>query len=103
MEVYHMRLAKLLCTLALLVLPASLAFAQTGKIAGRVVDGATGDPLPGVNVVIDGTTQGATTDIDGYYNILNVRPGEYDVRASFIGYTPELATGVRVNIDLTTE
>lgn len=98
-----MRLAKLLCTLALLVLPATLAFAQSGKIAGRVVDAASGDPLPGVNVVLDGTTQGATSDIDGYYNILNVRPGEYDVRASFIGYTPELATGVRVNIDLTTE
>lgn len=98
-----MRKAELLCMLALLLMPASLAFAQTGKIAGRVVDAGSGDPLPGVNVVIEGTTQGATTDIDGYYNLLNVRPGTHAVRASFIGYTPQITTDVRVNIDLTTE
>ena len=96
-----MRLAKLLCMLALL-LPASAALAQSGKIAGTVTDQATGDPLPGVNVVIEGTTQGATTDVDGYYNILNVRPGTYDVRASFVGFTPQILADVRVNIDLTT-
>ena len=41
-----------------------------GKIAGRVVDAATGDPLPGVNVVLDGTTQGTATDMDGEYVII---------------------------------
>ncbi len=95
-----MRLAKLLCMLALL-LPASAALAQTGKISGQVTDAAAGDPLPGVNVVIDGTTQGTITDVDGYYTIVNVRPGTYDVRASFIGYAPSLVQDVRVNIDLT--
>ena len=97
-----MKIARLLCLLALLV-PATSALAQSGKIAGVVTEAATGEPLPGVNVVIDGTTQGAVTDVEGYYVILNVRPGTYDVRASFIGYTPEVASGVRVNIDLTTE
>ena len=96
-----MRNVRLLFTLALL-LTATAAQAQTGKIAGVVTDEATGDPLPGVNVVIDGTTQGATTNVDGYYAILNVRPGEYDVRASFIGFTPAVRQGVRVNVDLTT-
>ncbi len=97
-----MRLAKLLC-LAALVLPVSAAFAQSGKIAGTVIDAATGEALPGVAVAIDGTTQGAITDVDGYYNILNVRPGTYSVRASFIGYTAQVLSDVRVNIDLTTE
>src|SRR5690606_27695768 len=35
--------------------------------------------------------------------ILNVRPGTYDLRASFIGFTPQVQQGVRVNVDQTTE
>ena len=74
----------------------------TGKIAGRVTDGDTGEGLPGVNVVIAGTTQGGTTDIDGYYYILNVKPGTYSVRASFIGFTTVTTENVRVVQDQTT-
>jgi len=86
-----------------LMLAAPTAFAQTGKIAGRVTEAGTGDPLPGVNVVIQGTTQGTSTDGDGYYTIINVRPGTYDIRASFIGFTPVVQEDVSVNIDLTAE
>jgi outer membrane receptor protein involved in Fe transport len=94
----------LVVTLLLLVLGLvpSAALAQTGRIAGHVTDAQTGESLPGVNVAIVGTTQGAVTNVDGYYSILNVRPGEHDVRASFIGYAPETVTGVRVAIDQTT-
>lgn len=81
---------------------ASSALAQSGKIAGTVTEASNGDPLPGVNVVIEGTTQGAITDADGYYTILNVSPGTYDVRASFVGFRPQVIENVRVNIDLTT-
>lgn len=86
-----------------LLWPASAAFGQTGKITGQVIDAATGEELPSVNVVIAGTTQGATTDDEGFYTIINVRPGLYDVQASFIGFTPQTMTDVRVNIDLTSE
>ena len=89
--------------LVLLFLAAGSARAQTGKIAGRVTDAATGETLPGVNVVIAGTTQGTTTDLDGYYAIINVRPGTYAVRASFVGYAPTTVQDVRVRIDQTTE
>ncbi len=74
----------------------------TGKIDGVVTDAATGEPLPGVNVVIAGTTQGSSTDLDGYYFILNVRPGVHAVRASFIGFTPVTTENVRVLIGKTT-
>lgn len=77
------------------------ALAQTGKIAGRVTDANTGDPLPGVNVVIAGTTQGTTTSLDGYYFILNVKPGTYAVQASFIGFATVIVEDVRVQIDKT--
>lgn len=96
-----MRATLLLC-LALL-LPVSLAFAQVGKISGTVTDASSGEPIPGVNVVIEGTTQGATTNVEGLYNILNVRPGEYTLRASFVGYADQVVQGVNVDIDLTAQ
>jgi len=73
----------------------------TGKIAGRVTDAGTGEPLPFVNVLIDGSSIGSATDIDGYYAILNVSPGVYDLKASAIGYSPVMVQGVKVSIDLT--
>ena len=79
------------------------ARAQTGKIAGRVTDAASGEPLPGVNVTLGETTQGAVTDADGYYTVINIRPGTYDVRASFIGYAQQVVPEVRVNVNLTNE
>ena len=44
---------------------ATPALAQTGKIAGQISEASTGSTLPGVSVVLDGTTQGAVTDVDG--------------------------------------
>lgn len=86
--------------LALVLLPAS-AMAQTGVIRGFVLEAATGDPLPGVNVRIDGTTQGAQSNLNGEFVIIGVRPGTYSVVASFVGFRTERRDGVSVNIDLT--
>jgi hypothetical protein len=79
------------------------AYSQSGKISGKVVDGNTGEALPFVNIMVEGTTQGAASDIDGFYSIIGLRPGNYDVKASAIGYNSQTVTGVRVSIDLTTE
>jgi hypothetical protein len=81
------------------VLPANAQ--TTGKISGTVVDAASGDPLPGVNVVIEGTTQGTATNGEGYYVIIGVRPGIYTISASMVGFAVERREGVRVNVDLT--
>ena len=85
---------------ALLTGPAALAQSSLGKIAGRVTD-SFGEPLPGATVVIDGTTQGASTDIDGYYYILQVRTGVYTLRASYVGFASTLIEGVDVEVDRT--
>lgn len=74
----------------------------TGKIAGYIKDAETGDPLPGVNVVIEGTMMGAATDLNGYYVILSVPPGRYSLSASMIGYQKSTVNVVKVAIDLTT-
>jgi hypothetical protein len=67
----------------------------TGKIAGEVKDAQTGEALAGANVVIEGTTSGAATNVDGYYAILNVPPGKYTVYASAIGLQEEHHHGGR--------
>lgn len=60
--------------------------AQTGTIRGRVMDEVTGESMIGVNVVVEGTTSGAVTDLDGYFSIV-IAPGTYTVNISFISYT----------------
>ncbi|MEJ5262644.1 MAG: carboxypeptidase-like regulatory domain-containing protein, partial [Ignavibacterium sp.] len=77
--------------------------AQTGKINGYVRDADTGEELIGANIILEGTTMGAATNIDGYYVITNVPPGSYTLRASMVGYAPQTIRDIRVNINLTTE
>ena len=60
--------------------------AQTGKIAGKIVDGKTGETLPGATVLIDGTTKGASSDFDGNYSLSGLQPGKYTIVASYITY-----------------
>ena len=95
---------RILLVAAIIVsLPFCLALAGTsGKIAGTVKDSKTGEAIIGANIIIEGTTYGAAANIDGYFVILNVPPGKYNIIASAVGYTREVLTGVSVSIDLTT-
>ncbi len=92
-------------TLAILILIFQISFlfsGTTGKIAGKVTNAATGEPLFAVNVIVEGTTLGAATDMQGNYVILNVPPGIYTVRASAVGFKTVRVTNVRVSVDQTT-
>ena len=73
----------------------------TGKIAGKIVDARTNEGMIGVNIVVVGTSTGASSNLDGDYFILNLPPGTYDLRASAVGYTPSSVTNVRVLVDQT--
>jgi len=95
------KLSKLIFLLFTLISSAIYA-GNTGKISGTVKDKQTGEPLPFANVVINGTTLGAATDVNGFYTILNVPPGVYSVTASVIGYQKQTYKDVRVNVDFTT-
>lgn len=86
----------------MIIVLATSAFAAS-KIRGKVKDKQTAEPLIGASVVIDGTTQGASTDVNGEFIILNVQPGKYTLRASYLGYQSVSISNVVVNIDLTTE
>lgn len=84
------------------ILPLTLFAGSTGKIAGRVIDAETGQGIPFANVLIEGTTMGAATDVNGEYVILNVPPGVYTLVASIVGYQRMRVTDVRVSVDFTT-
>lgn len=93
---------RVLLALTLLFLVPALVFAQDGKLRGRVMDKDSGEPLIGASIVIDGTTLGASADINGDYVVLSVPPGAYTVKVSYIGYQPLTVSNVRVNANLTT-
>ncbi|MCK4829782.1 TonB-dependent receptor, partial [bacterium] len=92
-----------LSILLFLVFCFSTVLADDGKIVGNVTDAETGEPLPGTNVYIEGTTLGAAVDMDGFFLILNVSPGVYTVIANIIGYKEVRMTGVDIAADATTQ
>ncbi len=88
-----------LLTLSLLLALAGMA--QTGRVSGVVMDRTTGETLPGAHVVVEGTTIGVSTTIDGTFLLDNVPTGEVQVTASFIGYIAQTSM-VRVIAGQTT-
>lgn len=74
----------------------------TGKLSGRVTDAENRDALPGVNVIIDGTTMGAATDPNGIYIINNIPPGTYTVNFSAVGFQKKQFINVKIAADFTT-
>ncbi|XCF06687.1 TonB-dependent receptor [Tamlana crocina] len=69
----------------LIVMLLSVGSVMAQSISGNVKDEA-GVPLPGVNVILEGTSKGSVTDFDGNYSIDNVENGTYTLVASFLGY-----------------
>ena len=74
-------------TTAFFLLFTVVLVAQTGSIAGKLTDKDFNDePLPFANILIKGTTQGTTSDIDGLYQFQDLEAGTYTLVFSFVGY-----------------
>lgn len=86
-----------------IILVCSSLFGEGGKISGLVIDNESSQPLMGVSVLVEGVGIGADTDGEGRYVILNVPPGEYTLRTSYIGYASIKVTNLSVNTGRTTE
>jgi outer membrane receptor protein involved in Fe transport len=71
-------------------------FAQSGILRGTVKDESTGETLIGATVFIVGTYKGSATDIDGKYLITGIKPGDYNIKVSYIGYTDKIYTGISI-------
>ena len=64
-------------------------FAQDAKIIGRVYDGSNGSVLPDAVIRIEPINKGAASDLDGNYSLVNIKPGEYTLKASYVGYNSQ--------------
>jgi TonB-linked SusC/RagA family outer membrane protein len=92
----------LLLSLLLLLALVGNSWAQSHPVSGRVIDKSTNEGLPGVSVIVKGTTAGTATDADGRY-ALNVSGANATLQFKFLGYiTSEQAVGTseQVNISL---
>ncbi|MCO4805302.1 TonB-dependent receptor [Salibacteraceae bacterium] len=63
-----------------------IALGQSGTIRGFVYDKTSGEPVIFTNVFLKGTQIGASTDVNGYYSITKIPPGEYTISVSALGY-----------------
>lgn len=96
---------KRLIQLLILLIPVTVLMAQTRVITGRVTSADDGEGLPGANVLVQGTSKGTTTDVEGNYS-LELEPGENTLVFSFVGYQTVVrdVTGLtEANISLETE
>lgn len=84
---------KIYSLLILLLLTYGFTSAQTGTLAGSIIDGEFVEPMAFANVIVKGTTVGTTSDFDGKYQ-LELEPGTYTIVFSFVGYTTQEITDV---------
>ena len=99
-----MFLRRIIVNILLVCVIVSLGLAQTaGKINGRVVDKESKEPLVGVNIMLEGTTIGASTDIDGKYLIMNVPIGTYNMIVRLVGYREVTVKNLKVVVGFNTE
>ena len=86
----------LIFKICFLLLPV-FAFSQGGSIKGRVYNPTNNQGIPFANVVVLGTDKGTVSDEDGRYEIVDVAPGLYNIRASFIGYRPKTIFEIQIS------
>lgn len=82
----------------LFLLLGSAINAQNGYIRGTVFDESIGESLPGVQILVVGTTTGTLTDLDGKFNI-SVAPGTYSLSLSYISYETLTIQDIEVDPD----
>lgn len=100
MKNYYQLVFSLLFGMGILIaLPTSSAFAQGSLVSGTIKDAESGESIPGVNVIVKGTSNGSVTDIDGNYSV-TVDDNAVLV-ISYVGFeTQEIAVGGRSTIDV---
>ncbi|MFD2033192.1 SusC/RagA family TonB-linked outer membrane protein [Belliella marina] len=102
MRNYLQKIKVFLMVTTLLFAAVITANAQNREVSGTVLDKTMGDPLPGVTVLVKGTTRGTNTDLDGRYSI-SLQPGDQVLVFSFVGFSPqEITVGNQsvINVEL---
>lgn len=74
-----------------------------GRVVGQVLDAQTGRPLPGAQVMVEGTQIGVLAGLEGRYIIANVPAGAVTLRSTMLGYATKSVTGVQVTTGSTVQ
>lgn len=99
--------------MTILLMVTNIYAGMAGKIAGKIYDQATNEPLPGANVFVYARLEygqevpldrvlGAAANINGDYILINIPPGIYTVKAQMLGYEEQVVKEVMVFVDRTT-
>ncbi|MGJ1284676.1 TonB-dependent receptor domain-containing protein [Sphingobacterium spiritivorum] len=91
----QLKLQGLTITLLLLMFTAN-AFAQSGKVTGKVINSKTSETIVGVTVKVLGTSRGGSSDVSGIYNIPALPVGKYTLEFSYVGYATKQITEVEI-------
>ena len=82
--------------LYLLLLGISTQLYAQGALKGTITDKATKEGLIGATVLLIGTYKGAATDVNGNYTITGIKPGDYSIRVSYVGYKEKIFNGISI-------
>lgn len=97
-------LRRIFYTVMVCLVGAGTAFAQSGTLTGTVTEEDSGEPIIGANIFLEELQRGATTDIQGEFEISNIDYGTYTLRISYIGYDSQeqqiIIDGPETNIDV---
>ncbi|OQX81735.1 MAG: hypothetical protein B6D61_00280 [Bacteroidetes bacterium 4484_249] len=88
-----------LSLLSLLIFLSTIAVSQTGTLRGKITDAETGEELIGAAVMVEGTFQGSSADLDGNYSIPNIQARTINIKCSYISYESQTITGITINPD----
>ncbi len=76
---------------------------SSGTISGKVVDGETKEGLSFVNIRLNGTLQGVSTQLDGSFEFFNLSPGGYNITITYVGYDERVIENIEVSSGENTE
>lgn len=72
------------------------AFSQGGTLKGNIKDESTGETLIGATVIVVGTYKAVSSDFVGNYEIENIKPGDYSIKFTYIGYADKIYNGISI-------
>jgi len=98
----------LLVFIALVQSPIHSQSSRSGILAGRVLNAADNEPLPGTNIILVGSVMGTISDLNGTFELPKIPPGTYQVKATMMGFKPqtksvEIQAGQRAQLEFRLE